>query len=151
MEGALSKTAIIIIIGILIISIASFMAWGNQSNKSEITKRDYIRFPQDENGDILYGFYLKGIKLDMISKVDFAVIFPNEKNAIQFDNVCKSLGLSTNLSNYDSVPGYTFQVIASKSMIPSHANISEWETKLGEIAKKFGGRNDGWGFMTKKQ
>jgi hypothetical protein len=57
-------------------------------------ERDFDKFPDDENGDILWDIHSRGNDLTERREVDFSVIFPTEE------------------------------------------------------AASFGGRNDGWGFMS---
>lgn len=104
-------------------------------------------FPDDENGDILFGIAQRAGDLIQARPVDFCFVFPAEEDAAQFaDWIPESE--RTEPEGYDGKPGYPLQVIVTQNMIPSHANISGTEDRLTKIASEYRGIPDGWGFMT---
>ncbi|MET3132509.1 hypothetical protein AAKU55_002783 [Oxalobacteraceae bacterium GrIS 1.11] len=46
--------------------------------------RDYLHYPADENGDILWNMGQGGDNLSVAREVDFSVIFPSEESALKF-------------------------------------------------------------------
>ncbi len=133
----------------LVIIIALFIGC-NKTQNSNSSQRDYNRFPSDENGDVLYNLFLQGMDLNTTKDVEYAIIFPDNNGAIKFADSCKSIGLSIYIEEYEGQTDFKYGVIATKSMLPTHSNITALETELGNKAKYFGGINDGWGFFTQK-
>jgi hypothetical protein len=50
-------------------------------------KRDYTKFPDDENGDVLWQMLEDGDNLSKPGEIDFSVIFPTEEAALRFASV----------------------------------------------------------------
>jgi hypothetical protein len=46
--------------------------------------RDYTKFPDDENGDVLWKFSQDGDNLNKRREINFSIIFPNEESALKF-------------------------------------------------------------------
>jgi hypothetical protein len=47
-------------------------------------KRDYKKFPDDDNGNGLWHFRTKGDALTEPREIDFTLIFPSEEAAVEF-------------------------------------------------------------------
>lgn len=108
-------------------------------------KRDYARFPDDENGDVLWRMHSGGDNLSIPREIDFSVIFPTEDHALRFAVHLLRNGQKVSFSAYEEHETMPWQVHAHPRMEPTHQNISGYENQLGEDAAEFGGRNDGWG------
>lgn len=107
--------------------------------------RNYEQFPDDENGDILYNMAEDGDNLSKEREVDFSVIFPTEDSAIKFAVHLLRNEQKVSFSPYEEHEELPWQVQAHPVMIPTHENISGYESQLSADSAVFGGRNDGWG------
>jgi hypothetical protein len=110
-------------------------------------KRDYTRFPDDENGDVLWRMLEDGDNLSKPREIDFSVVFPTEDAALQFAVHLLRNDQKVSFSKYEEHDQLPWQVHAHPLMEPTHENITGFENQLGEDAAEFGGRNDGWGSM----
>ncbi|HEY5807790.1 MAG TPA: ribonuclease E inhibitor RraB [Povalibacter sp.] len=110
-------------------------------------KRDYTRFPDDENGDVLWQMLGNADNLSKPREIDFSVIFPTEEAAIQFAVHLLHNDQKVSFSAYEEHDELPWQVQVHPFMEPTHENITGFENQLGEDAAEFGGRNDGWGSM----
>lgn len=113
-------------------------------------KRDYSQFPNDENGDILFSMARDGDNLSKPRDIDFSVIFPAEEESLEFASLYKHKGLKAEASMYDGEEGYSWEVVVTKFMLPTHEAITAFENELAENAKKNKGQNDGWGCFAQK-
>lgn len=100
----------------------------------------------DENLEVLTGFAQRGIDLDYSRTVDFEHIFPNEASARLFAVEVADEGVAIKVSEYEEEQCWNTQV--SFMIVPSCDLITETEQRLDSIARVFGGRSDGWGFMS---
>lgn len=111
-------------------------------------KRDYAKFPDDENGEVLWRMHENGDNLSKPREIDFSVIFPTEEAAPQFAVHLLRNDQKVSFSEYEEHDELPWQVQVHPFMEPTHENITGFEDHLGEDAAEFGGRNDGWGSMT---
>ena len=107
--------------------------------------RDYAKFPDDENGDVLWKMLEQGDNLSKRREIDFSVIFPSEESALQFAVRLLRGDQKVSLSGYDGSDEFPWQVEVHPTMEPTYENVSGFERQLEEEAAKLGGRNDGWG------
>lgn len=110
-------------------------------------KRDRARFPDDENGDVLWRMAENGDNLSTPREIDFSVIFPTEEAALRFAVHLLRNDQKVSFSEYEEHDELPWQVEVHPFMEPTHENITGFEKQLGEDAAEFGGRNDGWGSM----
>jgi Regulator of ribonuclease activity B len=108
-------------------------------------QRDYTRFPNDENGDVLWRMSEDGDNLSKRREIDFSVIFPTEETALQFAVHLLRNDQKVSFSEYKEHDELPWQVHVHPMMEPTHENITGFENQLGKDAAEFGGRNDGWG------
>ena len=108
--------------------------------------RNYERYPEDDNGEVLWKFVCEGDSLTAPREIDFSVIFPSEQAAIEFAVTCLRSEFKVELSQQEepSDDGLDWEVTVYTHAIPTHADISQIEAALGEEASKLGGRNSGW-------
>ena len=107
--------------------------------------RDLKLFPDDENGEVLWGMAQDGDDLTLSREVNFSVIFPSEDTALKFAVQLLRNDQKVSFAPYEDHDELPWQVEAHPVMVPTHENISGYENLLAEEAKKFGGRHDGWG------
>ncbi len=104
-----------------------------------------MRFPDDENGQVLQQMAEQGDDLSVPREIDFAVIFPSEEAALKFALRLLKSGQKVSFSEYEENDELPWQVLAHPYMEPTHENICGYEDLLAEEADTLGGRNDGWG------
>jgi Regulator of ribonuclease activity B len=107
-----------------------------------------ISFPNDVNGDVLRRMQEHGVDFTQPRHIDFVVAFPSEDAAEAFAQEIRELGHSISIARSDCVPELPWDARIERTMIPSHAEITEFESTLTDLAERFGGRNDGWGLLT---
>ncbi len=110
-------------------------------------KRNLSLFPDDENGDVLYSIAEQGNDLISSHGVDFCHVFPKRSHADGFAQQINSAEISA-IEPYDGRDGFSWQVIVTREMFPSHTNISSTEKHLAKLAADYSGEPDGWGFMS---
>ena len=102
-------------------------------------------FPDDANGATLRRMQVNGDDLTKSRVVDFSVVFPSQFLAERFAEDVKILGFDCSVEETKCVPDLPWDVLVRRNMIPSHADITEFENQLASLAKSLEGRNDGWG------
>lgn len=110
-----------------------------------LTPRNLVRFPGDENGNILYAIWKAGDDLEAPRSVDFSLLFPSEEQAHAFARELSSRG-EVEVSYF--LEKQCWDLRFSPVMVPSWNNISEAEVSLGKAASNYEGSNDGWGFFS---
>lgn len=111
--------------------------------------RDYARFPDDANGDVLFDMVQEGDNLNQARDIDFAVVFSIRSAGEAFADACGDLGATMEMEEYEEAEDdITWTVIVTKHMLPTHSAITAFETVLEQRADRFGGRNDGWGCIS---
>jgi NADPH-dependent ferric siderophore reductase len=99
--------------------------------------------PDDENGDVLRAMLEDGDDLTLPREIDFLLVFGDETAARAFAGAANALP-----DLIVSIPGVDdegiWQVVASRHMVPRHADITRLEKELTVLAESFGGYPDGW-------
>jgi Protein of unknown function (DUF1260). len=108
-------------------------------------ERDVTRFPNDENGDVLWRIAQRGADLTEEREIDFAVVFPTREAALEFGVFALQTEAKVSFSAYEDEE-FPWQIYVHAVMEPTHSDISEFEAFLGARAEQLGGRSDGWGF-----
>lgn len=115
-------------------------------------ERNYQKFPETENGNILWQLTQKlGVLPDEIL-VDFAIIFPTYENALKFGMFLLKFGYRVQVNNLEDFPdvdknGYMGEVIVGIFMEINEPSLTQAENWLAENSKSLNGKNDGWGFL----
>ena len=113
-------------------------------------QRDSTRFPDDENGDILFRMYSDGDDLSAPRDVDFNVVLPDRAAAKKFGDHFHKLGYKVTAEKARTVPELPWDVNVVKHMLPTHEGVTAFEAELDAVASPLGGRNDGWGCFEQK-
>ncbi len=105
----------------------------------------------DSNAEILSRIS-EGRDLSRARMVDFEHLFPDQVSAEAFAGQAASLGFRTDVSLYDDdledeSDAKSWNVTASKVMVPTCEQITETEQQLDTLAHRYGGYADGWGFF----
>jgi hypothetical protein len=106
------------------------------------------QFPDDENGDVLRRMAAAGVDLVSPRVLDFEHCFPDEQSARRFYDAVSGTVLEARLIRPDPAEGTGWEVQCRQRMTPTHAAITETETRLATVANRFGGYPDGWGSMS---
>jgi hypothetical protein len=101
----------------------------------------------EENAEVLRRFAADGIDLGRPRRIDFSLVFRDRTTADDFARAADPEGFSTVVEVTDRTEG-PWEVTASRKMSPTSEAITAWETRLDALAGRFGGRADGWGFLS---
>ena len=109
-------------------------------------KRDYSEFPEDDNGAILWKLREHGDLLTAPREIDFTVILPSEKAALDFAIPCLQSGFKVELNRVDPPlkDGLNWEVLVYTTAVPSYPDITALEAALNAQAAPLGGRASGW-------
>ena len=105
-------------------------------------------FPDDENGAVLKRMAARGVDLTSPRVVDFEHCFSSIDSARAFQSAVLGEVLKAVLYEAERESGIRWEVQCRIRMVPTHANITSTESRLQEIARRFGGHADGWGSMS---
>jgi regulator of ribonuclease activity B len=106
--------------------------------------------PNDDNGDVLRKLEAKGDSLTLPRDIDFAVVFRGEDAARRFGEHFRAQGYKVSFDRAETEPGFPWDVIVVRHMVPSYQAIGDFEAALQEVADTLGGHNDGWGCITQE-
>jgi hypothetical protein len=107
-------------------------------------ERDLSRFPQDENGDVLWELARKGFDLTGDAEVRFALLFPKFDDALKFGVFLLRQEYRVKVNEIDDKPGCHGEVLVDIYLDTNHKDITESEQWLAEQSAPLGGKNDGW-------
>ena len=102
-------------------------------------------YPYDENFAVLFDLARRGVDLGQPRPIDFGHVFPNEDASRRFARALAHERISVKVSAYPEGSGWEAQV--TLTAVPACDFITDTERRLDAIARAFGGRADGWGFM----
>jgi hypothetical protein len=108
-----------------------------------MTRSDEI--PDDATGDVLRGMLAGGDPLTSPRDIDFSVVFPSERAAIAFCRLLAAEDFVLRHERSDVSMLLSWDVTATRHMVPRYQDIVAIENYLGAHAGKFGGEIDGWG------
>ena len=106
-------------------------------------------FPSDASGDALRRMRQNGDDLTKPRMIEFTVAFPSQPAADAFARQLRVLGYVVSVEESGTILDLPWDAIVPRNMVPSYAEITDFEDKLAELAQPFGGRNDGWGCLMK--
>lgn len=109
-------------------------------------ERDYTKFPDDENGNVLWQFEQQGIAIPESLPMDFPVIFPTKEAALRFGMAVLEAGYKVSFAEYEEHDTNPWEICLHPILDTTHAAITEFENYLSESAEGYGGKTDGWGF-----
>jgi len=109
-------------------------------------KRDYKKFPKDDNGEVLWKFRCEGDTLEEPREIDFSVIFPSEATALEFAVTCLRSAFKVEFDEAEEKheDGLNWEVTVYTHAIPTHPDITALEEGFGRQAAPLGGRSSGW-------
>ena len=107
-------------------------------------ERDLSKFPQDDNGDVLWKLATQGFDLTGDAEVRFALLFPKSDDALKFGVFLLRQEYRVKVNTIDDKPGYLGEVLVDIYLDTNHKDITESEQWLAEHSASLGGKNDGW-------
>lgn len=113
-------------------------------------QRDFTKFPDDENGNVLWKLASLGHDVEGEREVRFAMLFPAHESALKFGVFLLRHEYRVKVNEIDDKPGYLGEVLVDIFMDATHSDISEAEGWLAENAASLQGKNDGWALQPKQ-
>ena len=101
-------------------------------------------FPNDENGQVLRRMHEHGDDLTKPRPIDFEHVLPNRHAAEAMARRSRDLGYETKIRRRGPLTRKR-DVTCTRTLLPTHAAITEAEGALAAIAYDLGGHEDGWG------
>ena len=101
----------------------------------------------DENAEVLRQIASQGGDFDVPRTIDFAHVFSVRPDADAFAEQAALEGFTLSDAPIYRDDYKVWDVTVSKEMQPTCENITSAEENLDALARKHGGRADGWGFF----
>lgn len=105
-----------------------------------------MQYPNDENGQVLQSMFERGVNLNREYEIDFFHLFNDEESAVKMAYEVDHSYENIKVKIYTNDVSKGFDVYVSVNMAPTHENITHVEVTFADIATKYGGKSDGWGF-----
>ena len=115
---------------------------GSSQGRNQILSANQRDLPNDATGDALRRIAADGSDLTRPMWVDFEIAVPSQASGNKIAAKCKELGFRTKVWRDDESDQWT--CTCSKTMIPTHADITAIERQFEAIAQPFGGYSVGW-------
>ena len=110
--------------------------------------RDFEKFPENDNGNLLWQMHEDGDDLEEIHEIEFSVYFKTqelaEKCAIYLLNEEQKISLYLD----EEVQPAEWVITIYVNMYPEYEDIIDLEEWFSKIAGQFEGEYDGWGCTT---
>lgn len=107
---------------------------------------DVHDLPDDENGQVLRRMLEHGDDLCIARPIDFEHVLPSAKAAETMAERARALGFDVVIARRGLL-SRSRDVRCTRTMVPTHAVITEAEEGLAAIARELGGHEDGWGCL----
>ncbi|KAF1026697.1 MAG: hypothetical protein GAK29_01116 [Acinetobacter bereziniae] len=110
--------------------------------------RDFEKFPEDDNGNLLWQMHEDGDDLDEIHEIEFSMYFKTQELA---EKCAISLLLEEQkISLYldEEVQPSEWVITVYVNLYPEYEDIVDLEQWFTKIAEQFEGEYDGWGCTT---
>ena len=104
---------------------------------------EIMKFPKDEDGQVLNMLYKQGIDFNIKHIVDFFIAIPDQGNGEKIIGRLQELGLNCELDYNEEFEDWT--CTCSKEMFLIYEDIVEMQKELNKLGEEFGGYTDGWG------
>ncbi len=110
--------------------------------------RDFEKFPEDDNGNLLWQMHEDGDDLDEIHELEFSMYFKTQELA---EKCAISLLLEEQkISLYldEEVHPNEWVITIYVNLFPEYEDVVDLEQWFTKIAEQFDGEYDGWGCTT---
>ncbi|MDR8523181.1 ribonuclease E inhibitor RraB [Shewanella fidelis] len=105
-----------------------------------------MQYPNDENGQVLQNMLERGVNLNREYEIDFFHLFKDEESAVKMAYEVDNSYENIKVAIYTNEVSKGYDVYVSVIMEPTPENITHVESTFAEVATKYGGKSDGWGF-----
>jgi hypothetical protein len=112
-------------------------------------ERNIATFPTDDNGDVLWVAHQHGILIGEEYVVQYALIFPEQNDALKFGLFMLRLGYWVKVNELEDKPGYAAEVLLKMILDITHNDITGAENWLADQSASLNGKNDGWEIQDK--
>jgi regulator of RNase E activity RraB len=109
--------------------------------------RDYQKFPDDDNGNVLWQMYQDGDDLSEVHEIEFSLTFNEQDRAEKAALHLLREEQKINLVLEQDLQPAQWRVTLFIYMTPNYQEIVDFEEWLSHIADDFLGEYDGWGCM----
>lgn len=108
-----------------------------------LSKRSFDRFPDDDDGDVLWTLERYGADLSREHDVVFHLWFAQQGGAYRFIDLMAIVlpDFETELQPEDG--GWLVSCIGW--LVPDYATVVRHRNAIEQVARAYGGREDGWG------
>ena len=110
--------------------------------------RDFEKFPEDDNGNLLWQMHEDGDDLEEVHEIEFSVYFKTqelaEKCAIYLLHEEQKISLYLD----EEVQPNEWVITVYVHLIPDYEDVVDLEQWFSKIAEQFEGEYDGWGCTT---
>jgi hypothetical protein len=113
-------------------------------------QRDLEKFPDDDNGNVLWKLASLGLDVEGEREVRFALLFPSHESALKFGVFLLRHEYRVKVNELDDKPGYLGEVLVDIFMDSTHREITEAEEWLAENSSPLQAKNDGWELQPKR-
>lgn len=107
-------------------------------------ERDITLFPNDNNGDALWKMLQDGDDLTEHREIEFSVIFPSEKLALQFGQLLLENNQKLSFCPFPDSDEYPWEITAYPDMPATYENITAYQHLLESSCDPLQGKFDGW-------
>lgn len=104
-----------------------------------------MKFPKDENGELLREMYEAGIDLTQAIDVDFFFVFHTKKDAEAMIAALAATGEKLETALEKNEIHEDWDLCCSLNMVPTHAALTLRELQFAKLAEQNNGQGDGWG------
>src|SRR5687767_8114877 len=101
-----------------------------------------VEYPDDAIGHALRDLAAAGNDMSVEMAIDFNVVLPIEKMASKFARTVEAMGYRVGVWKRQGDDDW--DVICSRRMLPTHANVASAQRELVELCGPFLGFYDGW-------
>lgn len=109
--------------------------------------RDLERFPEDDNGNVLWQMHQDGDDLEEMHQIEFSIVFTDQQKLEQCALHLLHQEQKVSFFEEDEESASAWVLSIHVEMIPDYVDILDLEEWVMNVAEQFGGEYDGWGCM----
>jgi hypothetical protein len=140
MNRANGTRIVLIVAGI---AAALLTVWVFQRPPAQPPVAEQQGIPDDPDGRVLKNLVANGADLSKPHNLEFLLYLPDQQRATEVCETLKTEGYVGTVKR--GAQGSQWQCRATKSLVPSHAQILSIGSRMQDLARLHGGTYDGWG------